>query len=326
MVEPGAPMLRSAHREGATMKTLALATILALGLLAVPLVDEAQQVARMYRLGVLGPVPGQSRPVPKALDEGLREVGYVDGRNLAIEWSLGSGLAERAAELVRLRSDVIVALSESAAFAAKQATNTIPIVMLIVGDPIAAGLVASLARPGGNITGLATEVTPELSAKQLQLLKEVVPTVQRVAVLLKPDWGPNAARWNRTQQAAQSLRVALARVEVRRADDLEAAFGTISRERADAVFVFGDPLLYVLQNQIGDLAARNRLPSMSQYREGADAGGLISYGPNLAASARRIAIYVDKILKGAKPADLPIEALGLTIPQSLLLRADQVIE
>jgi putative ABC transport system substrate-binding protein len=317
----------------------ALSAVLVVGVLVAPLVIEAQQAERAYRLGVLNSVPGRSH-ITKALEEGLRERGYVEGRNLAIEWSLGEPLPDGAAKLVRFRSDLIVAISLSAAVAAKQATTTIPIVVLIVGDAVAAGLVTSLARPGGNITGVATEVTPELSTKQLQLLKEAVPKVRRVAVLLNPEWGPNAARWNETQQAAGSLKVTLVRVEVRRPGDVEAAFAATSRERADGLFVFGDPLLYILRRQIGELAVRNRLPSVSQYREGAEAGGLISYGPNLAAGARQIASYVDKILRGTKPADLPLEqpttfelvvnlatakALGLTLPQSLLIRIDETI-
>jgi putative ABC transport system substrate-binding protein len=310
------------------------------GFLAAPLDVEGQQAGKVYRLGVLNSVPGRSH-ITKALEEGLRERGYVEGQNLAIEWSLGEHLPDGAAKLVRFRPDIIVAISLSAAVAAKQATTTIPIVVLIVGDAVAAGLVASLARPGGNITGVSTEVTPELSTKQLQLLKEVVPKVRRVAVLLNPEWGPNVARWNETRQAAQSLKLTLMRVEVRRPGDVEAAFAATSRERADALFAFGDPLLYILRQQIGDLAVKNHLPSVSQYREAAEAGGLISYGPNFAAGARQIATYVDKILKGAKPADLPVEqptkfelvinlktakALGLTTPPSLLGRADEVIE
>jgi len=324
----------------------AFITSFALSLLAAPLAAEAQQAGKVPRIGVLSLISASSAPqLFEAFRQGLRELGYVEGQNLAIEWRYAHGKVERlpdlAAELVRLKPDVIIAISTPTAEAAKQATGTIPIVALIIGDPIAAGLVSSLARPGGNITGVATEITPALSAKQLQLLKEVVPKIRRVAVLLNPDWDLNAARWNETQRAAQSLRVELVRVEIRHASAIEAAFATMNRERADALFVFGDPLVYILQHQIGDLATRNRLPSISQYREGADAGGLISYGPNFAASARRAATYVDKILKGAKPADLPIEqptklelvinlrtakALGLTIPPSLLLRADQVIE
>jgi ABC-type uncharacterized transport system substrate-binding protein len=309
--------------------------------LAGPLAGQAQSTGKVYRLGVLSPVPGQSRPVMAGVEAGLRELGYVEGRNIAIEWSVGGRLPERAAELVGHRPDVIIAISISAAVAVMQATRATPIVVLIIGDPIAAGLVRSLARPGGNITGVATEITPEVSAKQLQLLKEAVPKVRRVAVLLNPDWQPNTARWHQTQESAQSLRVALIRVETRRADDIEGTFAIMGRERAEALFVLGDPLIYTLQQQIGDLAIRHRLPSMSQYREGADAGGLISYGPSFTGSARRLGTYVDKILKGAKPADLPMEqptefelvinlrtarALGLTIPPSLLARADQVVE
>jgi putative ABC transport system substrate-binding protein len=311
------------------------------GVLAAPLAAGAQQATKVYHLAVLSPVPGRSRPVMAAVAAGLRELGYVEGRNIEIQWSLGDRLPERAAELVGHRPDVVIAISISAALAVRQATRATPIVVLIIGDPIAAGLVESLARPGGNITGVATEITPELAAKQLQLLKEAVPKVRRVAVLLNPDWQPNAARWNKTQEAAQGLRVALVRVETRRADDIERAFASMGRERAEALFVLGDPLFYILQGQIGDLAIRHRLPSMSQYREGADAGGLISYGPNFTVSARRLGTYVDRILKGAKPADLPMEqpttfelvvnlktakALGLTIPPSLLARADQVID
>lgn len=324
------------QREGAIIVTLAI--------LLAPLATDAQQTEKVYRLAVLRPGPPQPHLV-KALEDGLRELGYVEGRNLAIEYRSAEGRPERlpelAAELVRLRPDVIIPLSTPAAVAAKQATTTIPIVMVSPGEPVAAGLVASLARPGGNVTGLTLEVTPETSGKQLQLLTEVVPKVQRVAVLMNPAYAPNAARWNETQRAARSLGVALVSAEVRTAGDIEGAFATMRQEKTDALLVLGDPLVFPLRHQIGDLAARNRLPSASPYREAADAGGLISYGPNFPAVYRRIGTYVDKILKGARPADLPIEqptkfelvinlrtarALRLEIPQPILSLADYVIE
>jgi putative ABC transport system substrate-binding protein len=323
---------------GASITSRFLVLLLAVATLGSPLA-HAQHASRTYRLGVLNSVPGRNH-VTKALEDSLRERGYVAGGNLAIDWSLGERLSDGAARLVALKPDVIVAISLSAAVAAKQATATVPIVVLVIGDAVADGLVSSLAHPGGNITGIATEVTAELSTKQLQLLTEAAPTVRRVAVLLNPDWAPNAARWRHSQEAARTLRTTLFRVEMRGATDMDAAFATINREHADGLFVFGDPLVFTWRYQIADLALRHRLPSVSQYREAAEAGGLLSYGPNFATAAHQMAGYVDRIFRGARPADLPIEqpttfelvvnlatarALRLTLPPSLLLRVDDTI-
>lgn len=315
-------------------------------ILSTPIAVEAQQAEKVYRLGVLATAPReQVAHLFKALGEGLRDLGYVEGRNLAIEYRSAEGRAERlpqlAAELVGLSPDVIIPTSTPAAIAVKAATSTIPIVMVSPAEPVSAGLVASLARPGGNITGFTLEVTAEISAKHLQLLKEVAFKIRRVAVLANPAYPPTAARWTMTQQAARTLGVALVSAEVRGAGDLKSAFTVISREHADGLLVLGDPVVFSLRRQIGDFAAKNRLPSVSPYREGADAGGLIAYGPNFPHTYRRIGTYVDKILKGTKPGDLPIEqptrfeliinlktakALGLTIPQSMLSRTDDIIE
>ena len=326
------------------MTRRAAGLMLGLVIFAAALAVEAQQGERVYRLAVLRPGPPQPHLV-KALVDGLRELGYVEGRNLVIEYRSAEGRVERfpelAAELVRLGPDIIIPLSTAAALAAKQATTTIPIVMVSPGEPVAAGLVASLARPGGNLTGLTLEITPETSAKQLQLLTEIVPQLQRVAVLANPTYAPNVARWTETQRAARSLEVTLVSAEVRAAAGIEGAFASMRRERVRGVLVLGDPLVFTFRREIADLAAKNRLPSVSPYREGADAGGLIAYGASSTHVFRRIGAYVDKILKGTRPGDLPIEqptrfdlvinlktarALGLTIPQSVLNQADDLIQ
>jgi putative ABC transport system substrate-binding protein len=244
------------------------------------------------------------------------------------------------AELVHLKVDVIVVASTPGAVAAKKATSTIPVVFTNVGDPVGAGIVASLARPGGNITGL-THVAVDLSAKSLQLLKEVAPRVTRVAILFTPAHQLQAAMRREAQVAAQSLGVELQPVEVRNPSDFEGAFAKMTRERAGALIVFPEPLTFAHAKRIVDLAARHRLPAIYAFREHVEDGGLMSYGASLRDSYTRAAAYVDKILKGAKPADLPVEqpmrfelvinlntakALGLTIPQSVLIRADQVIQ
>jgi putative ABC transport system substrate-binding protein len=313
-------------------------------LLAAPLAAEAQPAGKVYRFGVLR--PGSPQPhLVKALEDGLRELGYVEGRNFVFEYRSAAGevgrFPELAAELVRAKPDIIIPLSTAAAIAVKQATTTIPIVMVSPAEPVAAGLVHSLARPDGNLTGLTLEITPEISAKQLQLLAEVVPKLQRVAVLANRAYAPNVARWDELRRAAPNLEVALVSAEVRATGGIEGAFTTMKREGARGLLVLGDPLVFLLRRRIAELAVKNRLPSVSPYREGADAGGLIAYGPNSSDTYRRIGAYIDKILKGARPGDLPIEqptkfelvinlktakALGLTIPPPLLQRADQVIE
>ena len=307
-------------------------------ILVTPLAVEAQQVGKVFRVGLLA---GGS---PELVRESLRDVGYVEGLNLAIEWRDAEGKPERfgdlAAELVRLKVDVIVAAVPAAALAAKRATASIPIVMVNTPDPVQLGLVGSLGRPGGNVTGTTT-LSAELSAKQLGLLKEAVPRAVRIAVLWNPSnpWHPLALKGAET--AARSLAVQLHSVEVRGPAELDDAFATIVRERAEAVLVLADPMTFFHRIRLADLAAKRRLPTMYGVRGHTDVGGLMSYWAHQADLYRRAASYVDRILKGAKPGDLPIEqptrfelvinlktakALGLTIPPALVLRADEIIQ
>ena len=315
-------------------------------LLAAPLAAEAQQAGRVPRIAWLG---GQARetahPYVQAFQRGLKDLGWIEGQNIVIEWRFSGGRAELlpdlAAELVRLRVDLIVVPSSPTALAAKNATKTIPLVTVAVGDPVALGLVASLARPGGNITGLTNSVGPEIAGKQLELLKEVVPRVSRMAVLWNPNTRGNALALRETEIAARALGLELQPLEARSLNDFDRAFAAMTAKRAGALLVLGDVMFSTHRNRLADLAAKNRLPAMYAARESVEAGWLMSYGPNTPELFRRAATYVDKILKGAKPGDLPIEqptkfelvinlktanALGLTIPPSLLQRADQVIE
>jgi len=317
------------------------------GLLAAPLAAGAQPAGKVYRIGYISNSPPntpESSRLHEAFRQGLRERGWVEGRNAVIEWRFAEGRMERfpdlAADLVRLKVDLIVTTGGPAARAAKQATTTIPIVAVAVSDPVGQGFVASLARPGGNVTGLAT-LFPELAVKRLGLLKEILPSVSRVAVLWNAANPGNVIILRGVQAAARTLGVTLQSREVRGPDDFEAAFAKMSRERHDALMILDDPLLFQYRASIVDFAAKKRLPTMHPFRESVEAGGLIAYSVNLAELNRRAAEYVDKILKGADPAELPIEqptkfelvinlktakVLGLTIPQSLLQRADQVIE
>jgi putative ABC transport system substrate-binding protein len=337
--------------ETSILRSVGLIVTFTLGLLAAPLPAGAQQPAKVPRIGFLGTVP--TTPHYEGLRQGLHELGYVEGQSIAIERRYSEGRAERLPELanmlVRLKVDVIVVDACGAPLnAASQATSTIPIVVAACNDDlVATGLISSLARPGGNITGLS-ELTPELGAKRLELLKEVVPKVRRVAVLWNPSYserfGPSfrfwTSDWVEVRNAAQVLGMTLQSVEIRGPEDFDSAFSAITRERADAMIAFSDPLFVLHGRRIADLAAKNHLPAVYAYREVVDAGGLLSYGPSSTDLFRRAAVYVGKILKGAKPADLPMEqptkfelvinfktakALGLTIPQSLLIRADQAI-
>ena len=313
-------------------------------LLIAPLAGDAQPLAKFARIGVLTLAVAPSTPLAEAFRQGLREHGYVEGQNLAFEYRYAEGRADRlpalAAELVRLKVDVIVTESTMAALAAKRATETIPIVMAIAGDPVKAGVVGSLARPGGNVTGL-TLMHPELSGKRLQLLKEAVPRIALVAVIWNPT-DPAAVDYLReTEVAARSLGLRLHAIEARAPAELDAAFKAVADARPSAFFTLPGGMFQDNQTRILEFAKKNRLPGVFPNRVFVEAGGLISYGPNLAASSRRAAAFVDKLLKGAKPADLPIEqptkfelvvnlktarALGLTIPASVLVRADQAIE
>ena len=329
------------------MERRAFISSVILGLLTVPLAAEAQQAASLPRIGFLAPASLSDPRVPpyiRAFQEGLRELGYVEGRNIAIEFRWAEGQYERlpglAAELVRLNVNVIVAAGPNAIQAAKQATATIPIVMAAVGDPVGTGFVASLARPGGNITGVSN-MLPDLVGKQLELLKEVLPTVSRVALLGNPANPANASLERQAQDAARTLGVRLQPLWARDLREIDSAFTATKMERADALIVLTDTMLINHRTRVIDHAGQRRLPAVFGVSQFVEAGGLLAYGPSFADGYRRAAPYVDRILKGAKPGDLPIEqptkfelvinlktakALGLTIPPSLLQRADQVIE
>ena len=327
------------------MAGLALAAALAAGLLGMPAGAAAQPAAKVHRIGLLlSTTPSAASHVTAAFAEALRERGHVEGKNVSLEYRWAEGKAERfpelAAELVRLKVDVIVAVSLAGAAAASRATPTTPIVMVAVADPIAAGLVASFARPGGNVTGLALALTPEIRAKQFQLLKEAMPKVSRVGVLRNAAVA-TAATWKDYEVAGRAAGVKLQSLAVRGPDELDTVFATLSRERAAAVFVPADPVFFAHRRRIVERLAEHRLPGMFALREFTDAGGLMSYSARLTDQFRSAASYVDKILKGARPGDLPVEqptqfelvinlktarALGLAIPPSILVRADQVVE
>ena len=323
------------------------AIALALVVFALPFSAKAQQTGKVPRMGWLaaGSTTTTSHALDDAFRQGLRDLGYVEGKNIVIEYRSAEEfdrLPSLAAELVRLRVDVIFAASGAqTAFAAKNATTTIPIVMVPVADPVAFGLVDNLARPGGNITGPSAGSGPELQGKRLELLKETFPKVSRVAVLWNPDNPGSVVNKKAAEAPARSLSIKLQSVEVRGPVDLEQAFSAMRRERAEALFLINSPLLVSHVKRIVDLAAKSRLPAMHMESRWVDAGGLMSYGPSYPDLYRRAAIYVGKILKGANPSELPIEqptkfelvvnlkttkALGLIIPSSLLLRADRVIE
>jgi len=317
---------------------------LTLGALAAPLGAEAQPEGKIYRIGFLGPPSASTHATRvEALREGLRELGYVEGKNVEIEYRWADGkydrLSDLAAELVRLKVHVLVTFGTSGALAAKQSTTTIPIVMAGTGDAVSTGLVASLARPAGNITGL-TLFIPELIAKRLELLKEAVPHAGRVAVLVHPDNTASVPVLKAMESTARSLKVELQRFEARQPSEFENAFSRMAKSRVDGVVVTDDPLFNANAMTIADLATKKRLPSAGGG-EFVEAGGSIGYGVNFPDAFRRAAYFVDKILKGARPSDLPVEqptkfelvinlktakALGLAIPPSLLLRADQVIQ
>jgi len=310
----------------------------------VPFAVRAQQ-QRLYRIGFLGnSTAALEANLVGPFREGLRDLGYVEGRNIVIEYRWAEGKYERfpelIAELVALNVDVIVTAGTPAALAVKRSMVRIPLVMAAVGDPVGSGLVESLARPGGNFTGL-TAIAPDLEGKRLELLREVVPKVLHVSFLLNPDNALAVASERQARAAAKVLHVELQFVGVQEDSHLDQAFATIAKERPDAFIVLADRVFLHDRARIVDFAARNRLPAVYPYRELVEAGGLMSFGPNYADMHRRAATYVDKILKGAKPGDLPVEqptkfeliinlktakVLGLAIPQSLLLRADEVIQ
>jgi ABC-type uncharacterized transport system substrate-binding protein len=314
-------------------------------LFAAPLAAGAQPAGTVHRIGYLVSGSATVNRYAEAFRQGLRELGWVEGQSIVVEYRFAEGRFDRlpglAAELVRLKVELIVATPSPAVVAAKSATGTIPIVMIGVADPVGQGLVASLARPGGNVTGVAYSVGTETIGKGLELLKEAVPKVQRVAVLSNPTNPSHALAMNSVRTAAQSLGLQLQFLEARGPDAFDGAFAAMARERAGALLVVPDPVFLAQRARLADLTAKSRLPSMHSLREEAESGGLMSYGSTLSSQGRQAAVYVDKILKGAKPADLPIEqptkfelvinlktakALGLTIPPSVLTRADEVIQ
>jgi len=324
---------------------VSLTAVLAVALLAAPPVGSAQDAGRVYRLGILSPSPMPDPAVattPNLVPSALRELGYVEGRNLVVVRRFAEGQVDRlpdlARDLIQQRVDVIVAVSE-AIRAARDATTSIPIVMGFGFNPVEQGFVASLARPGGNITGVLYAPEGQLVGKRLELIREAIPRATRIAVLATRD-SDSRAQLSAARKAAPALGVKLVVVELQGAD-YDRAFATMVAERAEALFILSSTTLNRDRRQIIERAAQHRLPAMYEWREQAEVGGLMSYGGSLIALSRRVAAYVDKIFKGAKPADLPVErpttydlvinlktarALGLTIPPSLLSRADQVIE
>ena len=325
------------------MKVTAFLVLLALSLLVAPLPATAQPPGKVYRIGYLATIPPPAH-LWEALLDGLREHGYSEGRNLVFERRFSEGNTERfvafATEMVQLKVDCIIAITTPAALAVKHATMMIPIVMTTAIDPVGAGLVASLARPGGNVTGNAI-LYPELSTKRLEFLKDVVPGLSRVVVLWNAANPANASVWHETQAAARALGLRLHSQDVRGAQDFAGAFARTAQAHPDALLVLDDALINMHRQDIAEFATQEHLPSVLAARESVAAGGLLSYGLSLPDLCRRAAIDVDQILQGAKPADLPMEqpmkfelvinlktakALGLTIPPHLLMLADEVIQ
>jgi putative ABC transport system substrate-binding protein len=328
-----------------TASRLVVIVSLILAHLAAPLATEAQEAGKVYRVGILPPGPISERlHLWKAFRQGLRDLGYVEGENITLVFPAGEVRPERlsqlAAELVSLKVDVIVAAATAGIQAARKATTTIPIVMPVANDPVETGFVASLGRPGGNITGLAL-ISSQLSGKRLELLRTVAPEVSRIAVLFNPTNPALPHQIRETEAAARALGVHLQLLEVRDPKDIDKALQIATTSRTHALVVLDDALLFTYRTTIVKLAAKNRLAAIYGFREFVEAGGLMAYAANLADMYRRAATYVDRILKGAKPADLPIEqpttfelvinlktakALGLTIPPAVLARADEIIE
>ena len=313
--------------------------------LAAPVATQAQHAGKVYRIGYLSYSSSAANPhLHEAFRQGLRELGWVEGQNIIIDPRFAEGSSDRlpdlAAELARLKVDIIVATSTPATLAAKNATGDIPIVASNFGDPVELGLIESLARPSGNITGLSY-IGVETFGKELELLNEIAPEVRRVAVLSNPANPYHAPAISNVKVAAQTLKVELQLLEAQDSKEFDGAFAAMSRERAGALLVVTDPVFVLYRARLADLAAKNRLPSMYGMGEYVKAGGLISYGPNLTDRFRHATTFVDKILRGAKPADLPVQQptkfelvinlktakeLGLTVPTMLLVRADEVIE
>jgi len=321
------------------------ATVVAVLLLTAPLAAGAQPARQVARIGYLGATtPSESPGRVEGFRQGLRDQSYVEGQNMVIEFRWAEGrserLAELASELVRLKVDVVFAPTTPAAIAAKNATTTIPIVFALVADPVRSGLVTSLARPGGTITGMSL-LTPEVNDKRLELLKETVPGLRRVVVLRNPDSAAAEQQLRDLTRAGAVLGVEIQPVEVHRPEDLDGAFLRMKRTGAEGLFVLVSPFNHRHLRRIAELAGQQRLPAIMEFREFVEAGGLMAYGPSLTDTYRRAGGHVARILRGAKPADLPVEqptrfelvinrrtvkAFGLTVPPSVLLRADQVIE
>jgi putative ABC transport system substrate-binding protein len=323
------------------MRRLGLAVVLALGFALAPLAVEAQPAAKMYRIGYLTPYPTDG-PGAQSFRQGLRELSYVEGRNIIIVARSAeqrpTDLEKAAAELVAARVDVLVAATGVAALAAKRVTATIPIVMAASADPVAQGIVASLARPGGNVTGM-TSLMPELTPKRLEILKEALPRLKRTAALWCPDSAISHVELRHSQEAAERLQLQLEPVSYRADVSLNAVAESLRLNRPDALVIFDCPGIPF--GEVGDLVFKQRLPTISGFVAVTLRGGLLWYGADTMAMSRHAAVFVDKILKGAKPADLPVEqptkfelvinlktakALGLTIPQSILVRADEIIQ
>jgi len=329
------------------MKRRAFIMLIGGAAVTLPFCVRAQQPAgRVYRVGYFAITSRErSLHLMKAFEEGLRSLGYRVGENVVIEYRFADGELERllalATDLVRLGVDIIVSGNNVNTVAAMKATTTIPIVMTNSAEPVSAGLVASLARPGGNVTGFSSEPGDEINGKRLEFLKDTLPNLSRVGILWNPDFAPNQERLTSIREAAPALGLTLVPVEARGLDSLEQAFATMVRERAQMLAVLSDGVLFNCRGQIGVMALGNRLPAIAAAREYAEAGLLLTYGIDLRDQFRQSAVFVDKILKGAKPADLPVEqptkfelvinlktakALGLDVPPTLLARADEVIE
>ena len=307
---------------------------------------KAQQAGKVYRIGYLaGGSAAGSLAFVEQFREGLRERGWVEGQNVVIEYRFAEGRFDRlpalAAELVRLKVDIIAAIPTPAAVAAKNATGTIPIVLMVAVNPLELGLITSVARPGGNLTGIAFSFSTEILGKNLALLKEAFPRVRHVAVLSNPANPGHTIAIENMKAAADAMGMHLAILEVREPNQFDAAFKVMAERRAEALFIIADAQFQIYRARLAALAAKNRLPSMHGFREYVEAGGLMSYGPSIAASVRHGASFVDRILRGAKPADLPVEqptkfelvinlktaqAMTVTVPEALLARADRVIE
>jgi putative ABC transport system substrate-binding protein len=315
-----------------------------LGLLTAPRAVEAQPAGKVYRIGILSSSLA-SAPAIEALRQGLRELGWVEGQNIVIDYRFTEGRLDRlpalAGELVRLKVDVIAAGPTPPALAAKNATGTIPIVMLGAAQPVELGLITSLARPGGNVTGMSWSVNLEIIGKGLDLLKETFPKIRRVGILWNPANPAQALALKDVKRAAQSLGLQLQIEETRGPDEFDGAFAAMAKHRAEALLVVPDSVFVVDRARLADLEAKHRLPSMHGLRQNVEGGSLMSYGPSTVATWRRAAFFMDKILRGAKPGDIPVEqptkfelvinlktakALGLTIPPAVLARTDEIIQ